>query len=213
MKPKKKKFYVVWSGKQTGIFTTWNECEKAVKGVEGAQYKSYDTIEKAKAAFKMNYYDCIEKGKITPKNKIAYSEGLHSQVIIPSFAVDGAWNTKTGDCEYRGVDVETGAEIFRQGPYTSGTNNIVEFLGIVHALAFCKQRNITWPIYSDSVTAMSWVKHKQASTTHERNEKNKVLFDLIERAENWLINNQYPNKILKWDSENWGENPADFGRK
>ena len=39
------------------------------------------------------------------------------------------------------------------------------------------------------------------------------LFELIDRAENWLKTNHYSNKILKWDTPLWGEIPADFGRK
>lgn len=48
---------------------------------------------------------------------------------------------------------------------------------------------------------------------HKQTLQNKSVFDLIERAEAWLNANTWQNPILKWDTENWGEIPADFGRK
>ena len=107
----------------------------------------------------------------------------------------------------------TGKEIFHYGPVW-GTNNIGEFLAIVHGLALLKQKGLnTMPIYSDSVNAQLWVKRKKCKTTLERNEKSEALYQLIERAENWLKNNTYQNPIVKWPTEEWGEIPADFGRK
>ena len=99
------------------------------------------------------------------------------------------------------------------GPYRDGTNNIGEFLAIVHALALLKQHQSDLPVYSDSKTAISWVKKKKANTKVQATAQNKKLLELLLRAEKWLIDNNYPNKILKWETEKWGENPADFGRK
>ncbi len=48
----KKKFYVVWAGHQTGVFTDWATCSKQVLGVAGAKYKSFPTREEAEVAFK-----------------------------------------------------------------------------------------------------------------------------------------------------------------
>lgn len=45
------KFYVVWAGRETGIFTDWNTCKKQVDGFNGARYKSFLTREEAEAAF------------------------------------------------------------------------------------------------------------------------------------------------------------------
>jgi len=115
--------------------------------------------------------------------------------------------------EYRGVYSKTGEEIFRQGPFKEGTNNIGEFLALVHGLAFLKQKNSPLPLYTDSVTAIAWVRSKKAKTKLEMNEKNAVLFDLIARAEIWLQKNKYTTSILKWETSVWGEIPADFGRK
>ena len=69
------------------------------------------------------------------------------------------------------------------------------------------------PIYSDSKIAIGWVKKGQCRTNIPITEKNKKLFDLVKRAENWLKENTYTTKILKWETKAWGEIPADFGRK
>jgi len=133
--------------------------------------------------------------------------------VLPSYSVDAACSGNPGLLEYRGVDNETGREIFHQGPSEQGTNNVGEFLGLVHALALLKKRDITLPLYSDSENAIAWVKAKRCKTRLERDERNAELFDLIERAEAWLKDNEYANDILKWETEAWGEIPADFGRK
>jgi ribonuclease HI len=43
--------------------------------------------------------------------------------------------------------------------------------------------------------------------------ENQQLFELIERAEQWLKSNTFLTKIVKWETKVWGEIPADFGRK
>ena len=118
--------------------------------------------------------------------------------------VDAAWNTATGDVEYQGIFLATKQRLFLKGPYADGTNNIGEFLAIVHALAFLHQQGSNIPVYSDSRTAIGWVKETS---------RNAELFDLLDRAETWLQTHKYANPILKWETTVWGENPADFGRK
>ena len=125
---------------------------------------------------------------------------------------DGACSGNPGPMEYRGVHIPSGKEVFRFGPI-QGTNNIGEFLAIVHALALMQQKNISMPIYSDSVSGMAWVRNRKAKTTLSRTAQTEQALDLVARAENWLRTNQVQVPILKWDTENWGEIPADFGRK
>ena len=133
--------------------------------------------------------------------------------INNSIAVDAACSGNPGMMEYRGVYLRTGKEIFHFGPIF-GTNNIGEFLAIVHGLALLKQKGFhDMPIYSDSVNAQLWVRKKKCKTTLERNERTEELFRLIERAETWLHNNTWKNRIIKWPTDQWGEIPADFGRK
>ena len=106
-----------------------------------------------------------------------------------------------------------GEQLFLQGVYKEATNNIGEFLAIVHGLALLKKQNSDWPIYSDSITAISWIKAKKCKTKLERTANNAEVFARIEAAEKWLATNTYTTKIYKWDTKAWGEIPADFGRK
>jgi len=114
--------------------------------------------------------------------------------------------------EYRGVHLPSGRQVFHFGPI-QGTNNIGEFLAIVHALALMKQKGIKMPIYSDSHTAQTWVRNRKAKTTLKRTDKTAQALDLVARAEKWLISNGVDVPIEKWNTEEWGEIPADFGRK
>jgi ribonuclease HI len=205
-----KKFYVVWKGRQTGIFTSWEECSAQVTGHPDAEYKTFYSQEAAEEAFRDEYKDY--KGKRI--SSLSQQRLLEiGQPIPASYSVDASCIGNPGILEYRCVDNQTRREVFRQGPFENGTNNIGEFLGIVHALALFKKKGISLPIYSDSADAIGWVKDKRCKTRLARDERNSELFELIERAETWLRNNDYANDILKWETEAWGEIPADFGRK
>ncbi len=208
-KQKKNKFYVVWEGKQTGIFNDWDTCKKQIFGIEGAKYKSYESKSAAEIAFGKSYFEAVVLEKKLP----AKLNPNALPPIVQSIVVDAAWNSKSKDMEYQGFNFSTKERLFKKGPYADATNNIGEFLAIVHALALLKKHNSNLPIYTDSRTAMSWVNRKFANTKLEKTEKNTEVFELMKRAVDWLKANTYPNKILKWDTKNWGENPADFGRK
>lgn len=208
----KPKFYVVWSGLKPGVYTSWDECQKQIKGVEGAKFKSFKTRETADEAFKGKSGDYL--GKNIVDNDLTPEQLRRiGKPILESIAVDAASSSATNQVEYKGVYVKTRQVIFLKGPYQDGTNNIGEFLALVHALGYCKQRNIDLPIYTDSRTAMSWVRQKKAKTKQVQTHENGKLFDLLERAELWLKNNSHKNEILKWETKAWGEIPADFGRK
>jgi ribonuclease HI len=83
----------------------------------------------------------------------------------------------------------------------------------VHGLAFLKKQGVSIPIYSDSITAIAWVRSKKHKSVLLPTEKNKLIFVLLQRAESWLQNNSFNNPIIKWNTKLWGEIPADFGRK
>ncbi len=209
----KNKFYVVWDGYQTGIFDSWQKCKLAINNYPQAKYKSFDNAETAKKAFSSNYWDYVGK-KTTFEPQLSKTElDQIGQPILNSIAVDAACAGNPGVMEYKGVFTDSKTEIFKKGPYQQGTNNIGEFLALVHGLAYLKQINSNIPIYSDSKIAIAWIKTKQCRTNLIKNPANENLYDLIHRAENWLKNNTYSNKILKWETKAWGEIPADFGRK
>ena len=194
------------------FFTSWNVCKKHITDFKGAEYKSFASKEVAEKASKGNYEDYV--GKDTKKIQLSSEElKLIGQPITPSLSVDAACSGNPGKMEYRGVDTKTKKQFFIQGPFKQGTNNIGEFLALVHGLGLLKQKNSNLPIYSDSRIAISWVKKRQCRTNLPINSENKLLFDLIKRAEKWLKENNYITKILKWETKAWGEIPADFGRK
>jgi len=208
----KSKFFVVWEGKEPGIYRSWDECRRQIHGYGGAIYKGFATESEAREAMTSPCWDYIGKNAKTKKQS---SEDI-SKFGTPNFeslSVDAACSGNPGLMEYRGVYTKTGEEIFRQGPFKDGTNNVGEFLALVHGLAFLQQKNSPLPIYTDSKTALAWVKGKKAKTKLEKNEANAILFDLLLRAETWLQNNIYSTEILKWETSVWGEIPADFGRK
>lgn len=206
----KSKYYVVWKGLERGVYDNWVDCLRRTQGVEGAQYKSFATREEAERAFNESPYEYLSR---RPRRAQPSSPKSVAPCIPQSLAVDAACSGNPGDMEYRGVYVETGQEIFRVGPMAQGTNNIGEFLALVHGLALFKKSNCAMPIYSDSRNAMQWVRLKKCRTKLEQNAANAPIFELIRRAEKWLRENTYTTQILKWNTAAWGEIPADFGRK
>ena len=211
---KSPKYYVVWEGSKTGIFTSWEECKQQISSFPNAKYKSFPNRIIAEKAFKAGYENYSHVIKDTsPMELLPEQIELIGKPDFNSISVDAACAGNPGVLEYRGVYTKTGQELFKMGPFPEGTVNIGEFLAIVHGLAYLKEKNSELPIYSDSVNAIKWVKIKKARTKMEPNDINKPLFSLIERAEKWLIENEFNNRILKWLTQHWGEIPADFGRK
>ncbi|PID90887.1 MAG: ribonuclease H [Bacteroidetes bacterium] len=209
-KKAKRKYYVVWAGHRPGIYDTWAECKLQVEEFTGAKFRGFESLEEAERAFEQPFEQSRKPSEKKPKGDVGTP-------VYPSLSVDAACNMRTGRMEYRGVDTCTGKVVFSQGPFEATTNNVGEFLALVHALALLnssdnpEHRNT--PIYSDSRTAMAWVRKKHANTTMPPNERNAYLRQLIMRAEAWLRDNRFANPILKWETRHWGEIPADYGRK
>ena len=211
----RKKFYVVWNGYATGVFDSWEECQLQTKGYPGAKYKSFDSQEAAVEAYRgdpaeqIDLLASIAKHRPAPVNYESFPD-----IRLDSLAVDAACSKNPGPVEYQGVWVRTGERIFHVGPIEGGTNNIGEYLALVHGLALLKsQGRPNTPIYTDSRTARAWVRNRQPKTTLPRTPQNERLFEMIERATAWLNANPLTNPILTWDTPAWGEIPADFGRK
>ena len=212
----KQKFYVVWRGRKPGVYDSWDDCKQQVEGIGEAAYKAYATLEDAEEAFWRG------KEEAQPAQAVAGQDDKTSGTPLPAaaprpydedaIAVDAACSGNPGPMEYRGVDLRSGQELFHLGPM-HGTNNIGEFLAIVHALALLKKQGVKRTVYSDSRNALIWVRQKQCKTRLERNAQTEGLFQLIDRAVIWLRNNKIEVPLLKWQTKEWGEVPADFGRK
>ena len=224
MAKQKAKFYVVWQGRESGIYDSWAACEAQVKGI-AAKYKGFATRQEAEKALAEGYEKHLKDRSAERNQTIALSDRsryslkdspedmLKFGVKLPALAVDAACSGNPGKMEFRGVIADTSTQVFHRGPYIGGTNNIGEFLAIVLGLAYLKQKNLPWALYSDSKTAIAWVRQKQCKTKIEWTAKNQDLLIAVRAAEKWLHENTWTTPIYKWDTEHWGEIPADFGRK
>lgn len=212
-----KKYYVVWEGRHPGIYDDWEDAREQIEGFPGARYKAFPNSAAAAAAFRseISRQDTQDlknllggiKGRV-PEDYLRFSE-----IDPKGWAVDASCLGNPGKMEYRCVELSTGREIFRQGPFPKGTNNIGEFLAIVHALALMEKTNDWHTLYSDSRTAIGWVSRRQPKTTLVRDEQTEFLYELLGRGMIWIRTHNWPVKVLKWDTDRWGEIPADFDRK
>ncbi len=224
MKNYSKRFYVVWKGREPGVYDDFNDAMAQVDDYPGAMFKSYATSAEAAAAFRKGE-SRSDRSELT---NLLVGAGEHNlpkngepdyfqfqEIDLNGWAVDASCMGNPGKMEYRGVELMTGREIFRIGPFEKSTNNIGEFLAIVHALALQNKSGEKHTIYSDSVTGMAWVRNRKVKTQLTRTPQNENSFRMMERALSWL--NSHPSsgypKILKWETDRWGEIPADFGRK
>ncbi|MEI7028177.1 ribonuclease H [Paenibacillus sp. y28] len=214
----KQKYYVVWVGRQPGVYTSWPECQRQVNQFEGAKFKAYESNVAAEQAFRAGWKGNWGQGQgqqpRTAAGQVSPAEAeAAEQIDYDSISVDVGTNGNPGPVEYKGVDTRTGEVIFEKSPISKGTNNLGEFLAIVHALSYLQKQGSTKTVYSDSLTAMKWVRQKAVSTTLPRDESTREIWDLVDRAENWLRTNTYKNQILKWQTQSWGEIKADYNRK
>ena len=167
---KKKQFYVVWEGSKPGVYSTWEECESVIKGHSKAKYKSFPTGETAELALREGPEAYWGTDKFVSPLSEAELAAI-GQPIIDSICVDAAWNTTTKQMEYQGVWLKDRSLAFRQGPFENATNNIGEFLAIVHALRLLAKMSLKCPIYSDSQTAIAWVRDKDVRSASMEKEQ------------------------------------------
>jgi len=231
----KKKYYVVWEGREPGIYDNYEDALEQVDGYPGPKWKSYMSAEEAAIAYREGYKkeESLELGALLVAGNVRQqakkgsadtriNSGLPTtlpdfnrfpEIDSDAWVVDASCMGNPGVMEYRGVELKTGRELFRVGPFQKATNNIGEFLAIVHALALMKREGVSRTIYSDSVSGMAWVRRRQIKTQLQPCAENRKVFELMARALHWLNTNDYNSKVLKWQTELWGEIPADFGRK
>ncbi len=211
----KSKYYVVWQGKKPGIYLSWTDCLAQTKGVKDARFKAFDNRQQAEEAFARSYKDYIVKKNTRQGPPKASARDLRRfpEIVLNSLSVDAACAGNPGVMEYRGVETGTGRQLFIR-KFEEGTNNIGEFLALVHGLALLKKHGSQSPVYSDSRIAINWVlRDKRCKTNLKPNARNEALFKAIAGAEQWLRENRFTNDIRKWETKKWGEIPADFGRK
>lgn len=206
----KSKFYTVRKGHTPGVYTTWAECQEQVKGFSGAEFKSFGTRALAEQALTEGWG---ESATPTPKPAKDAPAAAQEDFIADSLSVDAACSGNPGPMEYQCVNTHDDSHVFSSTLFPVGTNNIGEFLAVVDALRYLQEIGSDIPVYTDSVSAIAWVRNRRLKTTLVRAENTDHLFDAIDASLDWLNNNTYPNPVLKWKTELWGESKADFGRK
>lgn len=214
MAKKKQKYYVVWVGVEPGVYDTWEDAQEQIANYPGARYKSYPSLQEAIEAYRRDADDELRAVKMLASQQVRIvSYDNIPEIDCDAIAVDASCLGNPGKMEYQGVEVRSGRRIFRVGPFDGATNNIGEYLAIVHALALTMQQGNSRTIYSDSKTALAWVRNRKANTKLAINENNIKVAELIARADKWVQTHVWKNRVLKWNTEEWGEIPADFGRK
>lgn len=203
-------FYAVFNGRQRGVFASWPACERQVINFPHVQFKGYPTLKAATKAMK-----AFRKKDVMPPQlkKFGRAIGVDPRISGEDFiAADGAC-THSGQAEFQSFLFPDGMLINKMQPFY-GTNNIAEFLAIVGALQWCKDADMECPVYSDSLTAISWVSSKRCNTLLEPGKPGYAYTMAVLRdAEKWLKDNPAHNKVMKWETALWGENLADFQRK
>lgn len=196
--------YVVWVGRNTGIFNDWATTEAQVKGFPGAKFKGFPSEDAAKVAYGMH----------ENKQSTAKANPIPSGVFL---TVDAAFSGKTKILEWRGVLVENGkkTEVFRSAAYRGGSANVGEYLALVQGIQYLSNKNMSIPIYSDSLNAQKWIRDKKHSSEAEVSTALKELMDLsdayLQAGGYAAVKNKI--KIIDWETSKWGEIAADFGRK
>lgn len=229
MAQKKRKYYTVWVGLSPGVYDSWTECQLQINGVPGARYKSFDTREEAVEAYRGDPSEQLDMMRAILREadrrrrlSIPTIDGHSDYTQVPgvrldAIAVDGACSGNPGRMEYRAVRVVDGSEVFRIGATKPliGTNNIAEYLAMIHLAALLDKAGDTMtPIYTDSKNTFSWLRKGRSNTTLTETEATAPTLELLRRADAWLATKgPIRNPILKWKTEEWGEIPADFGRK
>lgn len=211
---KKRKFYVVWVGFKPGIYESWRECSSQTDRFPGAKYKSFATHEAASTAFSDGPENHWGAAKRESRHSPPPTVAIPNRPPVHSLCVDGAWNGRTGDMEYRGVWNHNQQVAFASDVIRNGTNNIAEFLAVVEGMQLLQSMKRDWPIYTDSVTALAWIRKRQVrSTIFFDKAANPALRKKVVDALKWLKENNPKTQVLKWRTTQWGEIPADYGRK
>lgn len=140
------KYYAVKKGRQTGIFSTWEECQAMVSGFKGAQYKSFASMQEAK-----NYLN-DETPVFVEGGLIAY--------------VDGSYNQKTREYGYGCVLIDGQQVILKVNgkgshpDYVSMRNVAGEIAGAHQAICYAIEHQYPMIcIYYDYEGIEKWANH------------------------------------------------------
>jgi ribonuclease HI len=131
-----RKFYVVWSGRQTGIFSDWPSAQRAVDRYPGACFKSFSTRAEAERAFRSPANLPPAASNEHEVTKRARGAGPGAPPFDVSIYCDGACDPNPGHAG-SGIAVYRGgrlAELWFGLYHPRGTNNTAELNALLHAL-------------------------------------------------------------------------------
>lgn len=143
----KQKFYVVWAGKNTGIFNNWPEVQKSVIGHKGAKHKSFPTLAEAEAAFSEPPERAKPSSSPARVSKTSTSPAVNSTALNPLFDVhifsDGGCDPNPGEAASGVAVYDSGAlKYLYHGLYNpNGTNNTAE-LNALHQAMLIAEREL-----------------------------------------------------------------------
>ncbi len=207
------KYYVVWKGKQTWVFSSWNQVQPLISWFSDAKFKSFETREDAEHAFVLSREDFYGQSSLSLWKKWQNDKTIDVPFCIDAVAVDAACAWNPGILERRGVEVADGNEIF-SFRIEKGTNNVGEFLAIVSWFQRIFSSDSDFFIYSDSKIAINWVKERKCKSLLRIESPSLPVWKFVQEAEEWLKTHEIDfSHLLKRRTSEWGEIPADFGRK
>lgn len=203
------KYYVIWQGRETGIFTDWATCKKHIDHFPGARYKSFKTLAEAESAFKggrtTSSAGSPKRGAASKTKRPSNSVKTYTAAEVNKLDADTKIFTD-GGCEPNPGKAGSGVAIYRNekidelwyGLYNpSGTNNTAELSALLEALKLAKEElenNKTVAIFCDSkysiqcVTqwAVGWEKKgwKKAGGEIKNLDLIKILFALYQQVKN-----------------------------
>lgn len=188
------KYYAVRNGKDgPKIYTSWEDCQGAVKGFKGAKFKKFED-ENSATEFILKVDAPLS----------TYPEGHH-------IAVDASSSIKENFWEFQMVWTDTKELIYLSPRYTDGTNNTGEVLGLCHAIKYRENNKLNCNIYTDSMTAIAAV--EKGSYNMKSNLISLESAALVITAL-YKIRTMDMDRIIHYNNKLIGiEIPADFNRK
>jgi len=156
-----KKFYVVWEGREKGIFTDWDTCKRHIDKFAGARYKSYKTREEAESAFRSGPAAAMKKAKVAPKKYSGKGPKTYTAEEIGKLPAQTKIFTD-GGCEPNPGKAASGMAVYREGEISElwfglfnpqGTNNTAELNALHQALLLAEkeiEKKSTVAIFCDS---------------------------------------------------------------
>ncbi|GAA6173300.1 hypothetical protein NBRC116592_29700 [Colwellia sp. KU-HH00111] len=153
-----KKFYVVWKGAKTGVFSTWSEVQRYTQGRSDAQFMGFPSQEEAQAAFASTYTKALMKRSLANKGSSTSQSRSQKTNTINSSNKSMSASTSNinadiqiycdGACSPNPGKSGTGLAVYQQGKISTlyyglyqanGTNNTAELNGLLYAFKLAKK--------------------------------------------------------------------------